>query len=120
MTTLADLERALAAASPGPWVVCNVTRAEKSNRRDVGIQSLDFENAVSDLVMSNGRRLDAEFIALARNALPSLLKALRAAEELVKHHDPRTCRAKNLGSKTCEWCDVVLSLAELGSAGGEP
>jgi hypothetical protein len=76
---LAELERLMKKASPAPW------RVEETRHRDyVDTRTLDADgHTVADDLFYSQSAVDVDdqrFIAAARNALPRLIAALRAAK----------------------------------------
>jgi hypothetical protein len=89
MIDIDELERLAKAATPGPWHInmAEVHRAgpcpgddESWSRRHQHLIA-GLHNTVGDF---NREQDNARFIAAARNAMPELLKRLRAAEEIVR------------------------------------
>lgn len=86
-TTLAELEKLCAQATPGPWVFDSYSTVIGENDPDYdphGDPSKVFQVAVShgDTATAQGKK-NADFLVAAREALPALLKIARAAEAVL-------------------------------------
>lgn len=79
---LEEIRKLIDEASPGPWVVCNVTNTVASLKRDVGTPHTQLEGVVSALIAFKSLEADAKFIAAARTLMPLLLDAVVIAQKL--------------------------------------
>lgn len=83
-TMIAELEEALKAATPGPWIVSS------QNKKDVEGGPHSDHNGFRHLVSDSYTGLDdvdeanARLIALMRNSLPTLIEALKRQGEALE------------------------------------
>ena len=84
--TLDDIEKLIAAATPGPWKTYNAGFAV------MALEQPEYSNGVAAIAEAAARDVDvqaardnAAFIAASRELMPRMLKALRTLEWIAEH-----------------------------------
>lgn len=81
-SNLAELRAAYNATTPGKWRMCDGERPQMYVAA-LG-DTVYVDSDTSEMIMSDTSEADAEFIALAHNAMPSLLEAAESLKLAIK------------------------------------
>jgi hypothetical protein len=101
---LDEIEKLIAAASPGPWP----EEFGRSDFPDVGSMACGPIITADEDTEETQAQDDQDFICMARELMPKLLKVVKASECRDSYTD-----FKGKNTAYCKRCDYCLALADL-------